>query len=245
LSEKKLEKIKKTTREFEPMPLDKTYTCPFCKEPGRWMKIGDGELPAPSCECLKREWERKEKRNIIQAQEYPKEMVDRILSEKYDREKLFPEVVEYDIENIEKGIGLILKGQTEIGKTFNLIWLACRIIYETRYIPYFVEFSTIQLEYDSNRFGFLNYINHLKKMNILILDNLAKKINPGICKAVGNGLIELINYKYQQQTPIFITTQEKPKEIEKLVDVASLDRVYSRSIVLQFEDKKNLREKVE
>ena len=138
-------------------------------------------------------------------------------------------------ENFKNGIGIIMSGVPGIGKTHLMIATVREIL--ERYQPdiSIKSGSFMKLLYDIK--GDFNnesaMIDQFAKYDILILDDLGKEMITEWSKQI---LYLVVNERYENFKPTFITTNCSASELKEKIDEATISRFYEMCVAIKFKN---------
>lgn len=179
-------------------------------------------------ECLEKEIDHYERRaaSLLEESNLGRRFKGRTF-DSFDREK-FPDafdLVKAFAENFEqnKGEGIFLTGNPGTGKT-HLAAAAANYIIKTFGIPVKFGSFTELLEGIKNSFGGNEDAGReLIDVPLLVIDDLGKERQSEWSRSV---LYRVINGRYENYSPVIITTNETPQTVEKNIGEATFSRIF-------------------
>lgn len=219
------------------------YNCPICKNKGHYKKIDEnGEIIVVNCGCLIT-------RNMIKIvgdRPYTsKKSKDYICTEKW-QEDIKSKLVDYCQNHDKDNVWFCITGQSGAGKTYIGSIISNHLTYnlqrELLYITWTDYIGRLKrdITIEENRSDVNNYLDYVKKVDVLFIDELFKFYTDADFKY----LAEIINYRYNHDLKTIITSEKEFSDLLKL-DEATFGRVAEKSqsflINIQKDIKKNYR----
>lgn len=199
--------------------------CPVCKNKGYIQFVKGTYTPVKECECMKKRKLIKRAKNSGLGDYLNKRSKDYLVNEDW-QQKAFDKMVAYCKNTPDNWF--IACGQSGAGKTLLCSIIANHFLFnlgqEVVYITWTDFISRLKRDMMSDNSNLVNnYLDEIKNVNILFIDELLKKYNETDLKYI----IEIINYRYQNNLKTIITSENTINDLLD-IDEATFGRVIEK-----------------
>lgn len=202
--------------------------CSKCKNKGYIQFVKDADVWSKSCECMKR------REQIARAKRSGLGEYLEMRSGDYDakedwQKEIKSKLIEFCLNHNEDNVWFAIIGQVGSGKTLigsiianHLLLNENREVQYTTWTDFISKLKRDMMGDNTNQVS--EYLEQIKKVDVLFLDEVLKKYNETDLKY----LIEIINYRYTNSLKTIITSEKLLDELLN-IDEATFSRVIEKA----------------
>lgn len=202
--------------------------CPICRNKGFIQFVKNKDIWSKSCECMKRREQIARAKRSGLGEYLTTSSKDYIAEEPWQKE-IKGKLIEFCKEHDEDNVWFMIIGQVGSGKTLigsvianHLLKNKNREVQYTIWTDFISKLKMDMMGDNTNQVS--EYLEQIKKVDVLFLDEVLKKYNETDLKY----LIEIINYRYTNSLKTIITSEKLLDELLN-IDEATFSRVIEKS----------------
>ena len=191
------------------------------------------DIPMHQCDCLKKQEQQENFYEQLKASNIPKIFIKNSMSDWkkiYGSEDCFDDLNVFwkDLtENINNGKGLMIVGQTGVGKTKMICWLLRQVIEKVKVSSYFISSNDLSIKLGSMKEGsedLKRFLTKLTGVKVLVMDDIGESdVAEWRLKFISN----IIDKRCSDGLSTFFTSMKSDIELKRMFGEHIFSRIMS------------------